>query len=133
MEPPRNRKIEAAIESWLETRGDARRQSNKAKLKHDSLMALMVDEGFELYPFVDPDTKKKCVVKADKTPHAKVLRGNRAKRELNGDEQKPKKKSKHDKADEVESRRVSRTEEHDKIADPFASTRSKLNGHHEAK
>src|SRR5579872_1441009 len=119
MEPPRNKKIEASIEALLETRSDARRQSNKAKAKHDALMQLMADEGFELYPFIDPDTKKKCVVKADKTPHAKVFRGARAKRELNGDEQKPATKGKRAKSsddDQVESRRVSRTDEHDKMA-----------------
>jgi N-dimethylarginine dimethylaminohydrolase len=74
MEPPRNKKIEASIESWLETRSDARRQSNKAKAKHDALMQLMVDEGFELYPFIDQDTKKKCVVKADARVRARVRR-----------------------------------------------------------
>jgi hypothetical protein len=134
MEPPRNRKIENAIESWLETRSDARRQSTKAKTKHDALMALMVEEGFELYPFVDPDSRKKCCVKADKTPHAKVIRGARAKAALTGADEpkKGKRKAKPTDDDQVESRRVPRTAEHDKASDPFGATRKALNGHHEA-
>jgi hypothetical protein len=134
MEPPRNRKIEGRIAKWLELRSDARRLSAKAKQEHDLLMSDMVDEGLELYPFVDPDSKKKCCVKADKTPHAKVIRGARAKAALGGheDTKKRKRKAKPSDDDQVESRRVPRTAEHDKAADPFASTRKALNGHHEA-
>lgn len=136
VEPPRNKKIEARISKWLELRSDARRLGAKAKLEHDLLMTDMVDEGLELYPFIDPDTRKKCCVKADKTPHAKVIRGARARREL-GQDPEPRKgrkrKPKPSDPDQVESRRVPRTKEHDKASDPFGATRGSLNGHRDAK
>lgn len=122
MEPPRNRDIEKAIDAWLEAKSEHRRAGETTKKRHESLLARMSDAGIDRYPFTDPDTKKKCIVVATKEPKAKVMRGNRAR----FDKDPNKKRKVKNGENEVESRRVARTEEHDKIADPFSSTRSKL-------
>lgn len=140
-EPPRNAAIESAIDDWQTARDEQKRAADRTKIKHASLLAALADAGLERYPFVDARTGKKHVVARVAEPKAKVMRGARTKKaktakQERADEKREEKRAAKKAAEEdaVESRRVARTSEHDRLADPFAATRGELsNGHREGK
>lgn len=129
-EPPKNADVERAIDEWLEAKDEQRRGADKTKIKHASLLEKLAAAGFERYPFVDPRTGKKHVVACVRDPKAKVMRGARAKDTAKAERAEEKRRAKReaarDRGEDVEIRRVPRTAEHDRAADPFGATRGLL-------
>lgn len=121
-EPPENPKVRDALRAWLDARDEQHAAAEKAKAKRDAMLMHMVEAGVERYPYVDSKSGKRRFVVADKTPKAKTIAAagspSEKKRSRERDVQI---------GDEVvESRRVSRTKEHEQLADPFAATRKQM-------
>ena len=131
-EPPdRIPEIEEAIDAWLESKIEQRRASDSTKLAHAVLAQRVTEAGVERYAYTDRTTGKRRFVYPDRTPKMKTaaLRVSRHDRRERDDEPEVGEEVTPPADDKVESRRVSRASVADEIdADPFASTRSAMNG-----
>lgn len=102
----------------------------------ENLLAATLKAGFERLPYVDAKTGKRKYWIADRTARAKKMSAagsdGKAKRARDRDPEVGEAVERADPAivfggdDKVESRRVKRTAAHDKVVDPFASTRSAM-------
>lgn len=123
-DPPINVEIATAIDAWLAAKKKQALAAETAKIRHESLMALMAAAGLERYPYHDDNGVKRFCV-ADKTPRAKTVKAPKRKTSTQERrEEKAEEKRKTDAESSVESRRVKRTAEHDRLSDPFAATRA---------
>ena len=126
--PPDNPEIKERLHAWLDAKDSQRTAAESTRLRHDVLIAKMVELGIDRYPYVDAITGKRKHVVADRTPKAKVVNAPSPKkrRDVEPDDATPpangSRKSKDvAPSEQVESRRVPRTKEHDDLADPFAA------------
>jgi hypothetical protein len=135
-ETPKNPDIEHALDMWLEAKDEQRRAADAVKLRHATLLLHLQNVGCDAYPYVDPKTGKKKQVVVARDPRAKVVKAPKWNRkdvdvgdEVTPEEKAVEKAAKKAKAEaeRVETRRVKRKDVEGEI-DPFASTRSRMNG-----
>jgi len=116
---PQIPEVADAVDAWLAAKKKQVLASESTKVRHESMLELLADHGLERYPYFDDSGRKHYVV-ADKTPRAKTVKAPSRKQQGYDDNPPP------TADDRVESRRVRRTAEHDRAADPFAATRAGL-------
>lgn len=120
------------IHAWLDAKDEQAAAAERTKAASDAAMAALAEHGLEQHPYVDGKTGKRRWFVADTTPKPKTISFPRRRKQEDdveiGEEveatERPKKKAKTKPEDVVEKRRVSRTKEHDVMADPFAATRA---------
>lgn len=126
-----NADIEKALDAWFEARSSQRSAADATKIRHEALLLHMGHAGVESYPYVDPMTGKKRLVKVDRTPKAKTATAPKwSKRDADAAtpeeaEEKRKERKAKKQADKVEVRRVPRKSV-EKELDPFAATRAAM-------
>ena len=129
-ESVKNPDIERAIDAWLEAKVEQKRAAETTKLRHSALLIQMGNAGIEAYQFIEPGSGRKKLLVVARDPKAKTTKAPRFNRrdqdveDETGDELVVEDILTDD--GKVESRRVRRTAEHDKAADPFGSTRKSL-------
>lgn len=128
---PDNESVKTAIYAWLDLKTQAKRISEDTKAAHLAAIASLDAAGLDWHPFLDPTTQKKrrfWVKQERKAATTTVPKPPK--------ERKRKKRGGPDKSadaeipedDTVETRKVPRGKEHDKVTDPFAGTRAGMNG-----
>jgi hypothetical protein len=133
-EPPRIPEVDEALDDYLESDVQLARARDEKKNLHETLLARMDEHGLIAVPYVERTTNKRKLFTREAKLVTKIKNAPKPpkRREHVDRDDKPEKPTAKAKATEkVESRRVSRKSVEREIdTDPFAATRSKLEGVH---